>query len=156
MISKDKTYRTRDGREVRIYATDGAGLHVVQGAVKETYGWVSHTWDENGITYRDDKSNFDIIEVKPRHKRTMWLNVYDNEVISLFISKEKADSLALTGRIACIKIDLDFEEGEGLTHSTYSIGSGGGSGRVKTGGGSIRGHITIPAGGAKGWAGEAK
>ena len=43
------------------------------------------------------------------------------------------------------------------THVTHvSVGSGGGSGRVKTGGGSIRGHITIPAGGPEGWVGEAK
>ena len=52
--------------------------------------------------------------VKPRIKRTVWLNVYDNEVISLFVVKEKADSMALEGRIACIRVDLDFEEGEGL------------------------------------------
>ena len=43
------------------------------------------------------------------------------------------------------------------THATHvSVGSGGGSGRIQTGGETIRGHITIPAGGPEGWAGEAK
>ena len=43
------------------------------------------------------------------------------------------------------------------THVTHvSVGSGGGSGRVATGGESIRGHITLPAGGPEGWAGEVK
>ena len=46
---------------------------------------------------------------------------------------------------------------EAATQDTHvSVGSGGGSGRIKTGGGSIRGHITLPAGGPKGWAGENK
>jgi hypothetical protein len=44
----------------------------------------------------------------------VWLNVYDNEVISLFVVKEKADSMALEGRIACVKVEIDCEEGEGL------------------------------------------
>ena len=43
------------------------------------------------------------------------------------------------------------------THVTHvSVGSGGGSGRVKPGGESIRGHVTIPAGGPEGWVGEVK
>ena len=33
MISKDKQYKTRDGREVRVYATDGAGEFPIHGAV---------------------------------------------------------------------------------------------------------------------------
>ena len=33
MIDKSKTYRTRDGREVRIYATDGVGDQAIHGAV---------------------------------------------------------------------------------------------------------------------------
>ena len=41
------------------------------------------------------------------------------------------------------------------THVTHvSVGSGGGPGRVVLG--YTRGHITIPAGGPKGWAGEVK
>ena len=47
---------------------------------------------------------------------------------------------------------------EAATQDTHlSVGSGGGPGRVVlTGGGSTRGHVTIPAGGSEGWAGEAK
>jgi hypothetical protein len=32
MISMDKQYRTRDGREVRIYAVDGGGKYPIHGA----------------------------------------------------------------------------------------------------------------------------
>ena len=33
MIDMKKKYRTKDGREVRIYATDGVGHYPVHGAV---------------------------------------------------------------------------------------------------------------------------
>ena len=36
MIDKSKTYRTRDGREVRIYATDGERGLRVHGATKDS------------------------------------------------------------------------------------------------------------------------
>jgi hypothetical protein len=114
MISKDKTYRTRDGREVRIYATDaGLDKNIIHGASNDgKYGWVPHAWLPNGN--HASYTGHDLIEVKPRIKRTVWINVYDNEVISLFVVKEKADSMALGGRIACVKVEIDCEEGEGL------------------------------------------
>jgi hypothetical protein len=114
MISKDKTYRTRDGREVRIYATDGGvGKSMVHGAtLDEAPGWFPRLWYPDGS--HTENGDLDLIEMKPRIKRTVWLNVYDNEVISLFVVKEKADSMALEGRIACVKVEIDCEEGEGL------------------------------------------
>jgi hypothetical protein len=116
MISKDKTYRTRDGREVRIYATDGGGDYPVHGAALGSDGWRQLMWLPSGKSYFEnfDEKPTDLIEVKPRIQRTVWLNVYDNEVISLFVVKEKADSMALEGRIACVKVEIDCEEGEGL------------------------------------------
>ena len=110
MISKDKQYRTRDGREVRIYATDGATSGMVHGAIKESIGWLAYTWDKDGGTYYEHCA---LVEVKPRHKRTVWLNVYPHCVYASE-TKEKAEKGLTAGRIACIKFDLDFEEGEGL------------------------------------------
>ena len=118
MNREDKTYRTRDGHEVRIYAMDGGLGGTIHGAVNLGSlckpNWIPMQWTECGMCMGVMNSGHDLIEVRPRHKRTVWLNVYDNEVISLFIVKEKAYSMALEGRIACIKVDLDFEEGEGL------------------------------------------
>jgi len=114
MISKDKTYRTRDGREVRIYATDGGGAYPVHGAVLGTNFWSTTNWSENG-SYRinHDDHEYDLIEVRPRHKRTVWLNAYGDNTNSVYGSKEAADRFTHC-RIACIKVDLDFAEGDGL------------------------------------------
>ena len=115
MIDKDRTYRTRDGREVRIYATDGGGRKKpVQGAVKEKDGWYMLAWSKNGVVSNIDR-NLDLIEVRPRHKRTVWLNMYGSGVVpEACSSKERADLAAACGRIACIKVELDFAEGDGL------------------------------------------
>ena len=112
MISKDKQYRTRNGREVRIYATDGA-KGKIHGAMLTDEGWEHRTWDASGRIMLCEPHDYDLIEVKPRHKRTVWLNVYEKS-ISHWDSKELAADRASSDRIACIKVDLDFEEGEGL------------------------------------------
>jgi len=110
MIDKSKNYRTRDGREVRIYATDGNELKRVHGAFKNIYSgcWTSCDWEASGSHCRD--MLLDLIEVRPRHKRTVWLHVFKNSTVC---ATEEA-YYEITNRIACIKVELDFEEGEGL------------------------------------------
>jgi hypothetical protein len=119
MISKDKQYRTRDGLEVRIYATDGSHIWAVHGAICTEDGWWSTCWTKDGkVTYSvfDASSGSDLIEVKPRIKRTYWLNIYKSEpqgTTALWTRKD-ADSWVPEGRIACVKVEIDCEEGEGL------------------------------------------
>lgn len=112
MIDKSKQYRTRNGREVRIYATDGA-KGKIHGAILTDEGWEHRTWMSDGRIMLCEPHDYDLIEVRPRHKRTVWLNVYEKS-ISHWDSKELAADRASSDRIACIKVDLDFEEGEGL------------------------------------------
>lgn len=114
MIDINKKYRTRDGQEARIYATDGEHGELVHGAVNHSqHGWQSMIWFANGNYLEDEESDFDLIEVRSRHKRTVWLNVYDRHTF-LYDNRKDADSMRDDDRIACIKVDLDFEEGEGL------------------------------------------
>ena len=119
MIDINKKYRTRSGDEVRIYATDGSGEKPIHGAFFDTFvkGWISLVWTEHGKVDRCLRVQpLDLIEVRPRHKRTVWVNVYeDGDTGKGFSSKESAESVAkMRGRIGCIKVELDFEEGEGL------------------------------------------
>jgi hypothetical protein len=117
-ISMDKKYRTRDGREVRIYAVDGGyGKHPIHGAVNSDYGWIVQMWSDIGACASG--SPYDLIEVKPRIQREYWMNIYDGaESTALWNSKQRADAQAENNdhrRIACVKIVIDYaEEGEGL------------------------------------------
>ena len=115
MIDIKKKYRTRDGREVRIYATDGQEDWPIHGATLKSFGWSSDCWTKDGSTLTNMPHSHDLIEVRHRHKRTVWLNMYGSGVVpEACSSKERADLAAACGRIACIKVELDFEEGEGL------------------------------------------
>lgn len=118
MIDKSKTYKTRDGREVRIYATDGASDYV-HGAILWPEGWVSTSWTALGRQAPQIKDgDLDLIEVKPRIKRTVWLNMYDDDT-QAYPNKGLASCNYTSDhngsrRIACIKVEIDCEEGEGL------------------------------------------
>jgi hypothetical protein len=116
MISKDKQYRTRDGREVRIYATDGHPSEPVHGAFQDySCAWNSSMWNHDGTSVYG-KGDADLIEVKPRHKRTVWVTVWSNGYTETSSKPEWRNGPLGCGQepIACIKVDLDFEEGEGL------------------------------------------
>jgi len=81
MININKKYTTRDGREVRIYATDGVGLYPIHGAFLNFNGstddksWSFGTWTNNGlydiaVPYPD---SLDLVEVWPsKDKEPTW------------------------------------------------------------------------------------
>lgn len=119
MIDPTKKYRTRNGREVRIYATDAGGRFPVHGAVRDKDGWFPDEWTSKGF-YSGERDGFstphdiDLIEVRPRIRREVWVNVYPDLEPSIFVSKQSADWHAVSSRIACVKLVIDCEEGEGL------------------------------------------
>ena len=60
-IEVGKTYKTRNGREVRIYAVDGGKRDPIHGAVMKTNGqWVSYSWRADGH-YLEQDSDWDIV-----------------------------------------------------------------------------------------------
>jgi hypothetical protein len=113
MISMDKEYRTRDGREVRIYATDGISPSPIHGAFLTIDGWATCNWTKTGEKFLAGESFIDLIEVKPRIQRTVWVNVFPN-AMTMYPEKEKADYYAGYARLACVKVEIDCEEGHGL------------------------------------------
>jgi len=112
MIDKDKRYTTRDGREVRIYATDGAGEYQVHGAILKDGSWFMYSWPANGMDAIGSISNADLIEVKPRMKFERWVKVERNGDYSLWFDKPSAASSV--DAFAITQIVFEVEEGEGL------------------------------------------
>ena len=110
MIDKNKTYKTRDGREVRIYATDGGHGKIIHGAIKNGPHWDPFSWQSNGMVSCYDQNVEDLVKVRPRHKRTVWLHVWKNGTVCA----TEQSYYVPAGRIACIKVELDFAEGDGL------------------------------------------
>ena len=75
MIDKNKEYTTRDGREVRIYATDGNRSFPVHGAVREHDGWSFASWTCTGNhDIGCGESEHDLIE-KPKVIEG-YINIY--------------------------------------------------------------------------------
>jgi hypothetical protein len=118
MIDPKKTYRTRDGHEVRIYAVDSGGAKPVHGAIRNNELWDFHCWSSLGYwaLVSGAETPLDLIEVKPRIKRDVWVNVFEH-ACSTHETKQQADYFGKCGlntRIACVKLTIDCEEGEGL------------------------------------------
>jgi hypothetical protein len=113
MIELGKQYKTRDGCEARVYAVDAGGQTPVHGAIKRNGVWVVTEWTKEGCWSTGYSIN-NLVEVKPRIQREVWVNVYPDNLASIWTSKEKATNRAGFDRIACVKVIIDCEEGEGL------------------------------------------
>jgi hypothetical protein len=78
MIDINKKYTTRDGREVRIYATDGEGRYPIHGSIFEHNIWCVSTWTEHGEQEGRHKSERDLVEAwQPQDKELVWC--WDND-----------------------------------------------------------------------------
>ena len=111
MIDINKKYRTRGGREVRIYSIDANNLDTVHGAHLHKGQWMVASWGMNGARCEYEETSMDLIEVKPRIKQTVWLAVYPLDDVWLV----SGDCTAVEkGCLACVKVEIDVEEGHGL------------------------------------------
>jgi hypothetical protein len=66
MISLNKKYKTKGGKEARIYAVNCGGTYPVHGAYRSVDGdWVSQSWTNDGMFNLSDclGSDFDLVEV---------------------------------------------------------------------------------------------
>lgn len=113
-----KSYRAKNGAEVRLFSDDGIPDCEIIGAVKTERGWESQTWAWTGKQRSFFDSQYDLVEVKPSFNKEVWLNIYNGEyglcVASGYATKRDADYGALKSRFACISITVNCEEGEGL------------------------------------------
>tara|TARA_R110000782_G_scaffold246573_1_gene333249 strand:+ start:223 stop:558 length:336 start_codon:yes stop_codon:yes gene_type:complete len=89
MIDMSKKYRTRDGREVRIYAVDGAKDYSVHGAfLNEEKEWLGESWTESGERFvKGSHGPRDLVEVKTE----VWVCVFEGGVRNFTAYDTKED-----------------------------------------------------------------
>lgn len=76
-IEMSRRYSTRDGREVRIYATDGCQDYPIHGAVNSLSGWDGFAWTSDGHVSLNHIDDCDLIEVP----REITVNAFVNITI---------------------------------------------------------------------------
>ena len=110
-FSKPENLQARDGREVRIYATDHSGDYPIVGAVRIDDGWRSISWTQEGSRYcllGPDPT--DLIPKPTRIKG--WVNVYAGDYRfgnTLYETKEKAARKITSSCIGQIYIDAEVQ-----------------------------------------------
>jgi hypothetical protein len=111
-----KPVQTRDGRKARIVCMDANTVEYPIIALLAGPAGVEYpiSFALNGKFYTNREHPNDLINIPIKHKREVWVNCYKADFGDFYHSKDIADSRALPGRIACIKLNIEFEEGEGL------------------------------------------
>ena len=113
-FSKPDQLQTRDGRQVRIYATDGACSYCIHGAILTERGWEANVWDRNG-RYVDDKKDNSSDLVRKTRRITGWVNVYQQPsgvyaTSNVFESQIEARKASSCGCFGQIYIDAEVQE----------------------------------------------
>lgn len=114
-VSINKKYTTRSGLPVRILATDLQNPHVqvVATIMRDGIECVNSFTKEGKYYSCGTESHADLIEVKPRITCDLWVNVYADYAHS-FPNREEANNYSRNDRLACVKVTIDVEEGEGI------------------------------------------
>ena len=125
MITMDKKYKTRSGRPVRLLCVDGCipNFPVVGFVGVNLILWMHDGKYANFYNISSPKiknvTDWDLVEVKPRVKRTYYINIYD-DYATIHDWRTKANKSAIdrySPRLACVEVQIDCEEGEGLLKS---------------------------------------
>lgn len=113
MIDISKPYRTQGGIEL-VHFNRGSwvvGDYKISGQIGNSK--TTHWWTENGEHY-SNLPNMRLVPLNKKSKTFLWANVYNTGNAFTHESREIADSNSGEGRIACVKILIEYEEGEGL------------------------------------------
>lgn len=65
LVRLDGKYRTRSGKEVRIYATDCGGEYPIHGAFHDGSQWKTNCWRNHGQSWHLAGNDHDLIEIPP-------------------------------------------------------------------------------------------
>ena len=131
MLDPSKPVQTTDGRSARIVCTDAYVQISPTCSEKEILALVPGVDGTEDIRRFSQSGRakyvygYDLINIPQHIKKEGWVNIYGTVVLpntSSFLpgvgrlhpTKASADHNAFEGRIACVKVVIECEEGEGL------------------------------------------
>jgi len=110
-----KPLQTRDGKKVRIYATNGQSARPIHGATLDEEGWRSHSWLPDGAFVGTmTPYPLDLVQARPEFRQEGWVNVYSPQRLMFYATRRAADNGAAPYRFACVSFTLVCHEGDGL------------------------------------------
>ena len=120
-IEVGKTYQTRDGRTVRILATDLMDLNPVVGAIlfKDGIELVAYFAADGSFAGSDAENKLDLII--PPDRKSMWLNWYGPDHSGLYHeTREQADECA--GNFRTHVLEIITEDGKPVDVKIHEVG----------------------------------
>ena len=117
-LDLSKPLQTRDGREARIYASDGGGEFPVHGAVKNFEVWRGASWTIAGKYFdrEDGRSVNDLVNVPAKMlKRRLYVSTWGEDGYFCAINERLTKSgFAYELTALNFPIDIEIPEGFGL------------------------------------------
>lgn len=109
-----KPLQTRDGREVRIYSTDGMEPYPIHGALLSELGWVVHTWASSGVAVLGNSGgSVDLVQVPVKHTFVKWVAFWENGEATIY-SENPVGKIVNRFIVAIKRVEGTYTEGEGL------------------------------------------
>jgi hypothetical protein len=111
-----KSVQTRDGRQVRIYATDAGGKFPIHGAYRNEADtcWIPYRWTLDGMSFLSElvQAPADLVNIPQVYEvKEAWVNIYDIQgekamIVGLYSDRQSADIGSRGQRIACVRIPI--------------------------------------------------
>lgn len=105
-----KPVKTVGGSTARIICSDRKGDFPIIALIEEKF---IHSYKLNGRHCDEPGCENDLVNIPQKIKVSGFLNVYPEGVVFNPTRKE-ADENALSCRVACIPLELEYKEGQGL------------------------------------------
>lgn len=120
-MNLDASYKTVDGKQVRLYCLDACGSFPVHGAILINGRWFVQRWTASG-KYCDYgcPHDLDLVPAGKRIERTVYVNV-NQDTVDVYNTAEMCKVCQTDGILACaVEVKIQCNEGDG---STIQLGS---------------------------------
>ena len=103
-IEVGKSYKTRGGKEVRVYAIDGSGSRSIHGAILRSPGqWLSALWCEGGSFYENGTDDWDIVITPLKYEGEATVMGFGDDINSTIFVPSEFEGLKVKFTLEALK-----------------------------------------------------